>query len=193
MLHAYVPLARARQAQGDHSRANALLAQAIDVIERNRLKQNFISLPAFQARLLLYQGQVSAAEAWQRTWTPKEADLRDAVGIAEWYTAIRLLIIQQRPDEARTLLDACLRSAATTGRRTHLIEGYVLAALLAHAAADEPTALAALDQALALADPAGYTRVFLDEGAPMAALLRRASVAGRFPAVCARLLAAFDA
>lgn len=191
MLHAYVPLARARQAQGDPEGANALIRQAIQLIDRHRLTQNFISVPAFQVRLRLYQGDLAAAEAWQRSWEPQNTDLRDAVGITEYYTAIRVLILQQRTEEAQALLDACVQRAAAFGRRTHVIEGYVLAALLAQARADEAAALRALEQALALTEPAGYTRVFLDEGAPMAALLRRAQAAGRFPSVCARLLAAF--
>src|SRR5574341_1285987 len=35
-----------------------------------------------------------------------------------------------------------------------------------------PPAMVALDEALRLAEPEGYTRIFLDEGEPMARLLR---------------------
>ena len=43
---------------------------------------------------------------------------------------------------------------------------------------DIPAALAALERALALAEPEGYVRVFVDEGPPMAALLKRPRNAG---------------
>jgi LuxR family maltose regulon positive regulatory protein len=48
----------------------------------------------------------------------------------------------------------------------------VLAALAHAADDDEPAASAALAEALTLAAPEGYIRVFVDEGAPLAALLR---------------------
>ena len=73
-----------------------------------------------------------------------------------------------------------------------MIWALVLQALILQAQGDTATALAALARALALAEPEGYVRVFVDEGEPMAALLaqaarHRASVA----AYATRLLAAF--
>ncbi len=40
---------------------------------------------------------------------------------------------------------------------------------------DLPRALASLEGALGLAEPEGYVRMFVDEGAPMAALLAEAA------------------
>ena len=42
---------------------------------------------------------------------------------------------------------------------------------MAQQAQDQPNAVASLERALRLAEPEGYVRVFIDEGAPMAALL----------------------
>jgi LuxR family maltose regulon positive regulatory protein len=50
----------------------------------------------------------------------------------------------------------------------------------------------ALGEALSLAEPGGYLRVFLDEGEPMAGLLRQAASRGIAPAYVAKLLAAFE-
>ena len=52
-------------------------------------------------------------------------------------------------------------------------------------------ALATLGHALALAEPEGYVRVFVDEGRPMAELLRQAVSRGVTPGYAGRLLAAF--
>ena len=53
-----------------------------------------------------------------------------------------------------------------------------LAKALDHQArGSQPAALAVLDQALTLAEPEGYVRLFLDEGPPMLALLRAAPAA----------------
>lgn len=65
-------------------------------------------------------------------------------------------------------------SSQATGRNGSLIEILIVQALAFAAQGRENAALAALDQALDLAEPEGYIRLFLDEGAPMAALLRRA-------------------
>jgi len=72
----------------------------------------------------------------------------------------------------------------------YVIEILVLQAM-AHQAQNKPdSALKCLKQALTLAEPEGYVRVFADEGAPMAALLRRAAAQGVSPAYVGQLLAA---
>ena len=79
--------------------------------------------------------------------------------------------------------------------RDGVIEILVLQAL-AHQAATAtcPAALAALERALTLAEPEGYVRVFVDEGAPMAALLEAAAErGGRHRRLRPRLLAGRDA
>ena len=48
-----------------------------------------------------------------------------------------------------------------------------------------------LGRALTLAEPEGYVRIFVDEGAPMAALLEAAARRGIAPTLRRRLLAAF--
>jgi len=53
-------------------------------------------------------------------------------------------------------------------------------------------ALSALCRALSLAEPEGYVRTFVDEGEPMAHLLRLSLSRGIAPDYVARLLAAFD-
>jgi LuxR family maltose regulon positive regulatory protein len=82
-----------------------------------------------------------------------------------------------------------------------LIETGALRALALALGGDEPGAVTALAEALVLACPPGYIRVFADEGPPMAALLgrliaaQRADHAGarRVPLGClARLQRAFD-
>jgi LuxR family maltose regulon positive regulatory protein len=49
-----------------------------------------------------------------------------------------------------------------------------------------------LGEALALAEPGGFIRLFLDEGQPMAQLLTEASVHGMMPDYTGKLLAEFE-
>jgi LuxR family maltose regulon positive regulatory protein len=75
---------------------------------------------------------------------------------------------------------------------TRGIELQILVALASQALGDAERALEALQRALSLAEPAGYTRLFLDEGQPMARLLHRADTQGIAPRTTARLLASFE-
>jgi LuxR family maltose regulon positive regulatory protein len=67
-----------------------------------------------------------------------------------------------------------------------------LLALTWHEKDDPDQALHALERALSLAEPEGYVRIFVDEGAPMAELLSQAAERGIAPNYVRELLSAFD-
>ena len=88
-----------------------------------------------------------------------------------------------RSTDAVRLLHRLLQAAEDGGRGGSVLEILVLQALALQAQGDVPAALASLRRALALAEPEGYVRVFVDEGAPMAALLRAMTAQGSAPAL----------
>ena len=90
-----------------------------------------------------------------------------------------MLLAQDRPGQALTLLDRLHEAAAAQDRTGSLIEVGALRALALAATGDPDRAVAALAEALTLACPQGYVRVFVDESPPMAALLGRLIVAQR--------------
>ena len=112
----------------------------------------------------------------------------------------RVLLAQGRPGQALALLDRLHAAAVTQDRTGSLIEIGALRALALAASGQEAAAVNALAEALTLACPQGYVRVFADEGPPMAALLARLIAAQRagqaaagVPLGClARLQRAFD-
>ncbi len=69
------------------------------------------------------------------------------------------------------LLGRLLKAAEEGGRKGSVIEILVLQAIAYHAQGDLPAALLPLQHALALAEPEGYVRMFLDEGPSMMYLL----------------------
>ena len=73
-----------------------------------------------------------------------------------------------------------------------VIEILVVQALAHHAQGDIPAALMPLEHALTLAEPEGYVRMFLDEGPPMAQLLREAAARRIRPDYTGKLLAGFE-
>jgi len=66
-----------------------------------------------------------------------------------------------------------------------------LLALLRQALGETAKAMVALEQALALAEPGGFVRAFVDKGAPMTELLRQAAGRGLAKGYVARLLQAW--
>jgi len=73
------------------------------------------------------------------------------------------------------------------------IEILVLQALAYQLQDDTPAALTSLERALQLAEPEGYMRIFLAEGAGMGQLIRQAAGQGIMPDYTNKLLAAFEA
>jgi LuxR family maltose regulon positive regulatory protein len=64
-----------------------------------------------------------------------------------------------------------LTDAAAAGRVRAQIEALLLAALAQQAAGQQPAAVAALAQAVQLAEPAGFIRLFVEEAAALSPLL----------------------
>ena len=93
-------------------------------------------------------------------------------------------------DEATGLLERLLRAADEGERTGSVIEILVLQALSLQSRGDTAAALAALRRALTLAEPEGYVRIFVDEGAPMTALLTSAAKQGVGRTSARRVLAA---
>jgi LuxR family maltose regulon positive regulatory protein len=87
-------------------------------------------------------------------------------------------------------LERLLPAAEEGGRTGRVIEILVLRALAHQMRRDIPAALACLEQAMTLAEPQGYVRIFADEGPPMASLLRAAAKARTTRSYVRRLLAA---
>src|SRR5579859_3707494 len=138
---------------------------------------------------------LAAAERWAAG-----LDAQAAAGFAaqperEVLIVARLRLRQGQPAAALKLLEPWRAEAHAQGRARSELEMWVLEALAAgayaggvHPGGDPAQAQAALTRALGLAQPQGYRRLFLDEGQPMAELLRAA-----LPGLARRPLAAYAA
>jgi LuxR family maltose regulon positive regulatory protein len=168
-----VTLAWIRRAQGDQASALDALSQA----ERVQISPGVVGLinpvPAERARLALAEGDVEAAARWVRARGLGAEDEPSYPRERGYLVLARLLLAQQAPERALGLLERLQAQAAAQGRTGSVIKVRALQALALSAGGDQPGALAALADALTLAAPEGYLRVFVDEGPPMAALLRQ--------------------
>jgi LuxR family transcriptional regulator, maltose regulon positive regulatory protein len=172
---------------------------------------NVRPVAALKTRVWVAQGRWDEALDWVHEQRLSADDEPGYLREFEHITLARLLLARYQSERAEpTLLDAMrllerLLQAAEEGERTaSVIEILILQALSLQAQeslqaqgslqmqGNIPAALAPLERALTLAEPEGYVRIFVDEGAPMAVLLEAAVQHGIAPSYVRRLLTAFS-
>jgi LuxR family transcriptional regulator, maltose regulon positive regulatory protein len=146
------------------------------------------------ARVRLARGDLAGAVAWARGYQPRPEALFANHKVA-FAAFVRVLLAEGRAAEARDWAARQLAPAEAAGHVMTVIELRALQALAERALGRAGAARRALEPALRLAAPEGILRLFLDEGAPMAALLAECA-AGRptddpLAPFLRRLLAAF--
>ena len=176
-----VALAAIRQAEGDPDGALELL-EAAEHLYVNDFSPDVRPVAAVRARVWIAEGRLAEASGWASESGLSAGDELDYVHEYEYVTLARLHLaegIRDRSERATTaameLLARLLAAADDGGRNGSVLEILVLLSLARQAAHDAPGALAALERAVALAEPEGYVRVIVDEGQPMVAMLKLAA------------------
>lgn len=190
-----VAQARLTAAHGDLASALVLLDEAERQYVRNPLPDWPIA--AIKARVWIRQGRLTEALAWVRDQRLSPTDNLSYLREFDHLTLARVLIAQYKADRvddalqaALSLLQRLLQAAEAGGRNGSVIEILIVQALAHQAQPDLPRALAMLERALILAEPEGYSQIFVDEGAPLAELLRKLA-GGKRQTYIHKLLAAF--
>ena len=192
-------MARIREAQGDLDGALDLLDQAERLYDGN-FSPNVRPIATRKIRVWVAQGRLGEALGWAREQGLSVENELSYLREFDHITLARVLLARYQSDradgsisEVMGLLERLLKAAEEGGRKGSVIEILVLQALAYHAQGDLPAALLPLQHALALAEPEGYVRMFLDEGSSMMQLLREASAREIMPDYTDKLLAAFEA
>ncbi len=187
-----ITLALVSHRQGSATDADELLRKAMHIARQRNRPDWVMRVATFAARLALARGAVDEAARWAQTYGIRaDGELTEWLEI-EHTTLARLFIAQGKPAEALSLLGRLLASAEAAGRMGRVTEILALQALAFQAQADHTAAMKALDRALALAEPEGYSRLFADEGEPMAVQLRQAAARGVAVEYVAKLLSALS-
>jgi LuxR family maltose regulon positive regulatory protein len=163
-------LAQIRQAQGDAAAATAAMDEALQAGPSPQIVALLNPVPSLWTRLKLEHGDLAAVARWAAERGLRADDEPSYTREPDYLALARLLLAQDLPGQAAALLERLLNLAVSQSRTGSVIEIQALRAV-ALADGDHAAALGALAEALALAAPQGYVRVFADEGAPMHAVL----------------------
>jgi len=164
-------VARIRQVQGDAAGALEAMGEAGQAELSSQVVALLNPVPSQRARLLLARGDVRAAAQWTTAAGLSPDDEPDYPREPAYLVLARVLLARNDPGPALTLLQRLLDAAANENRAGSIIEIQALRTLALAACGDQASALGALTEALTLACPQGYLRVFADEGGPMRAML----------------------
>ncbi len=142
---------------------------------------------AVQARFQLATGDLAAAQRWADARSRDDTIVSYLQHAREEQLVARLLLAQGQNDQAFGLLTRLLDTAQRAGHTRYALETQILL-VLTHAARKQlPEARQLLQAVLARAVGEDYMRLFLDEGAGLATLLRASRPSIREPGLVAYL------
>jgi LuxR family maltose regulon positive regulatory protein len=182
--HAWLARALVALAEADAAQAGRALAEAGQVVAKGavvRLLQS--SLEAVQVRYWLAAQDMAAAQQWAEVRAPLAGKLAEMLE-PEQLALARVWVAAGEGDRAMPLLSTLEAAARAAGGMTTLVETLALRAL---AETTSGAALETLQPAVALGEPEGFGRVFLDLGEPMRLLLRNLARSPLFKNAPARL------
>ena len=189
-LEGMVSLARLLQSQGDVAEAQARIAEAFRLALSTESGQwDKIFVAAMAIRLALQRDDLAAAYQWR-----EQSGLRDLseeyISTYPYHVLEYLLLTRARFDlaigkaggdvlalrQALELLQSILPQTEQFKQITSRIEGLLLKAIIEDALGERDQAVDTLISALALGEPEGYRRIYLDEGRAIGELLPRCQV-----------------
>jgi LuxR family maltose regulon positive regulatory protein len=171
-------LARLKLAQGDAAGAAAVLARADQLVRQSNFFHRVPEIAAVQVLTHLRQGNLEAAAHLAETH-----DL--PISRAQVYLA------QGEPSAALAVLESYYRQVEAKGWLDEQLKVRVQQVVALRAYDDQAAAAHLLVDTLALAEPGGFIRIFVDEGLPMASLAAEAAARGIMPDYTRKLLVAF--
>jgi len=174
LAYGYASLARVLLAKGEMEEASATLKLAQHLLETHKVYPEMTSIVrAAWVRFWLAMNDWSAIQHWLRKQKIHERATLGFINELDYMSSARVCIAQGNSDRALELLDDLVKVVEAGGRVGRLIEILTLKALAFQGTGKISSAFTALENALTLAEPEGYARIFLDEGSPMAELLLR--------------------
>jgi ATP/maltotriose-dependent transcriptional regulator MalT len=194
LLFGYVIQARALQALNKSEESQTAIQHAEQQALQTKNIGCILDAQANKALLALRAGDTESAQSWSsaRGLTQGNiAELDPPLQEIERLTYTRLLMKRGRYTQALPIIIDLSEVQEQMGRNRALIESLVLQALCLRSLGRIDEAIRILARALLLAEPEGFLRVFIQEGPPMAALLRTVGAQGHSPEYIKHILVVF--
>jgi LuxR family transcriptional regulator, maltose regulon positive regulatory protein len=184
-------LARLKKSTGDIAAAMSAIEQAHAIVQTFQIPRLVTHCSAHRVRIQLANGMLDRANDWAQEYQ----ELRSSHPVEytreyEDLTLTRVHLANGEHQKALKILGPLWEQAEAAGRIRTCIEAAILLSLVEHAQNKTTVALEWLVKALIGAEPEGFLRLFLDEGSPIAGLLRKARYAA--PKFVDELLRAFS-
>jgi LuxR family maltose regulon positive regulatory protein len=174
LVDGYLALSRLEMVQGNTESALESAQEANSLAQRSGAGEAIVEAAAWNARLHLSRSDLTAAVLELERAAGAPAVSVSMVRETERIARARLTVARGEHDDALRLLEELRQSSEAAGRTGKLIEILTLQALRLWERSKREQAVGALTRALALAEPEGYVRTFVDEGAAMGDLLSAA-------------------
>ena len=173
-------LARLDLARGDVAGAATLLAEADQTARQRNFALRMPEIAAAQALTLLHRGKLTEAAALAHSHELPMSQARVYLARGDAEAALAVLGPYRQHVEAR-------------GWEDERLKVMILQSVALEAHREREKAVQLVSEALTIAEPGGFIRSFVDEGAPMVEILSEAATQGMMPDYTRKLLAAFEA
>jgi ATP/maltotriose-dependent transcriptional regulator MalT len=176
VIIAYLTQARLQRLRHDEGSALAILREGQEVGERRGLKRVTLSLAAEECTGLARAGHFEEARLVAVRLGFDELRVRSGASELTADKALRAAsryLLLQSPQHVIQALDEAVDHCRRSGLAHRSVELLLLRAIAHNRKGNPASASTDLEDALTIAAPRGYLRVFLDEGSELAALLDR--------------------
>lgn len=163
-------LIRLQLSEGDCRGAEKTIEELSPLMKQSPLLSAIIS--PMRAKIYLGQDDLNSAAGWMKERGITLDEKYNLMRELEYLSAARVMAAKGSLEEAVALLERICSTQHTGRRLGTMIETLSVKALIYRASGRAEEAHKLLREALALAEPEGYIRIFLDEGQPMVRLLQ---------------------
>ncbi len=169
LLFGYTELAQVKHAQGNEDALLECIEQVEQIVKSHAFPQFLLaSVVEAMTRIYIARGDIASAMRWA------EASVIEIQNEPEnWHIQHMFEYLTSARIRLAALLDRLRQFAEAEAYSSILISTLLLQALALEARGRTTQAMTALAQALTLAEPNDYVRIFVDEGPPMADLLMK--------------------
>ncbi|RUT29685.1 LuxR family transcriptional regulator [Paenibacillus zeisoli] len=172
-------LARIKLALGEVSSAAYILAKADQIARQHNFDHQLPRIAAAHVTLLLRQGELKAAAQLAQKHELHLAKARLHLAQGDTTAALSVLMLLRNKAQEKQLHDETLKVM-------------VLQAAVLYVHGDKLAAVKILTEALTMAEPSGFLRIFLDEGSDIERLLCETAAHGIMKVYVGKLLSAFQ-